>query len=161
MKVLATRNLYQPIRQTLTQKTSSIKRLFGASMSNWSGPSLLPTEMVIPGGLSKKEKMYFLLKGKLPKSVYERWVPHTEDYCCQEGDQLVTVAKDDTYIGSILEKPHNFEVVAEDSREGIIESISENVSGSIYSEDLLNSVSPDTAQAMISYEALKNLIGLE
>lgn len=98
----------RPIRANL-QKASAIGLgiLAGSSMSGWHGPHFEPTEMIIPDGLTFPEKAYYLLKGKLPHSVYERWFPQTDDYVPSQGDQVVTVdIVEGQYIGEIVKAPH-------------------------------------------------------
>jgi len=104
----------QPNRKNL-QKASiaGLAVLAGSSMSGWHGPTFTPTDMVIPGGLDLKEKAYYLLKGKLPKSVYERWFPQDNTYMPKDGDQVVTInIGDGQYIGSIIEGPHKIGEIA-------------------------------------------------
>ena len=96
-----------PTRSTLQKTNSNLRLLAGSSMSNWSGPRFEPTEMVIPGGLDLKEKFYYALKGKFPKSVLERWIPSSK-YTPQEGDQVVTANISSRYIEDILDEPHDF-----------------------------------------------------
>lgn len=98
----------QPIRSILKHNTSGLKCLAGSSMSGWHGPSFQPVEMIIPGGLDFKEKAFFLLKGKLPKSVYERWMPNDGENVVGTGDQLVTIQKSGQYVGDIIENPHDY-----------------------------------------------------
>ena len=95
-------------RSTLRNNSSmlSLMTLAGAGMTSFSSPKLEPTDMLIPGGLTLKEKAYFVLKGKLPKCVYERWVPYSKDAITNAGDQVVTINKGDGYIGSIISPPH-------------------------------------------------------
>lgn len=93
-----------------TGTTATLLVLAGSSMSNWSGPRFVPTDMIIPGGLDFKEKAYFLLKGKLPKSVYERWVPVNNNYHIGENDQIVKInIAEGRYIGNIIENPHDID----------------------------------------------------
>ena len=95
-------------RSTLNNNASKLGLmvLAGAGMSSFNTPNLEPTDMLIPGGLTIKEKAYYVLKGKLPKCVYERWVPYSKDSITQAGDQVVTINKGDGYIGSIITPPH-------------------------------------------------------
>ena len=98
----------QPVRANL-QKTAAVGLavLAGSSMSGWHGPTSITVERIIPGGLDFKEKAYFLLKGKLPPSVYERWQSSNSDYIPQEGDQVVTVKMyGENYSDEIVEAPH-------------------------------------------------------
>lgn len=102
----------QPVRANL-QKAASVGLavLAGSSMSGWHGPRYTTVEKIIPGGLDLKEKAYFLIKGKLPPSVYERWHTKGSDYIPQEGDQVVSVNMYDgeyarQYVGEIVEAPH-------------------------------------------------------
>ena len=63
----------QPIRAKLQRSSVlGLTVLAGSSMSNMNSAHFEPTDMIIPDGLSYNEKAYFLLKGKLPESVYER-----------------------------------------------------------------------------------------
>jgi len=89
---------------------SGLAVLAGSSMSNWSEPHFEPTEMVIPGGLNLREKAYYLLKGKMPPSVYERWFPKANNYTPHEGDQTVTVNIADRYVGDIVKGPEGIEI---------------------------------------------------
>lgn len=59
-------------RQNL-QRTSYLKNLNGSSMSGSleNGPRMF--NMIVPGGLSKKEDFVMKLTGKIPQSVRERW----------------------------------------------------------------------------------------
>lgn len=73
MKILAINQMKLLVRPTKTldrkylQASSGLKDLFGGSVNN-------PVyDMIIPGGLSKFEKIYYEINGKYPKSVQERW----------------------------------------------------------------------------------------
>ena len=90
----------QPIRANL-QKASTVGLLFlaGSSMSGL-GVDHSTIDYIIPGGLDFKEKAYFLLKGKMPPSVKERWFASNSDYVPQKSDQVVSVH---TYNGNLGE----------------------------------------------------------
>lgn len=97
------------VRQNL-QKTAAVglALLAGSSMSNWSGPRFVDTNMIIPNGLTFKEKAYYLMTGKMPKSVHERWFEKTDDYMPHDGDQELTVGiADGQYIGNVSVGPHD------------------------------------------------------
>ena len=102
----------QPVRANLQKAaTVGLSVLAGSSLSGWHGPSYSTVEKIIPGGLDLKEKAYFLIKGKLPPSVYERWYTKSSDYIPQEGDQVVSVNMYDgeyvgQYVGEVVEAPH-------------------------------------------------------
>lgn len=101
------KTISRPIRNQL-KTSSSLKVLAGSSMSGWHAPRFYETEMIIPGGMSLKEKAYFLLRGKIPSSVRERWVP-AEDNIAHEGDQLITVnMTSNGAVGGVVENPHDF-----------------------------------------------------
>lgn len=102
-----------PVRSSLKNFSSKLKVLSGSSMSGWNPPRFYDKEMVIPDGLTFSEKAYYLLKGKLPKSVYERWFPNDGTHALNPGDQLVTVQRTyDGAVGSIVEPPHDIGAVA-------------------------------------------------
>ena len=96
-------------RSKLKCNNSKLKNLAGSSLSGWNTPNFQPAEMIIPGGLDFKEKAYFALKGKLPKSVLERWVP-MDGNVLHSDDQVVTVNIADNYVGSIIDSPHSVSV---------------------------------------------------
>ncbi len=127
----------RPLRANL-QKTSvlGLGVLAGSSMSGLHGPNFEPTEMIIPGGLDFKEQAYYLLKGKLPKSVVERWFPQSDNYTPAPEDQVVTVnIGNNQYIGDIVEAPHEIGTSAvNDPTIGNGEDIS---------EDFVNAISGD------------------
>ena len=119
------------------QRTTSIgcAILAGSSMSGWNSPLFEPTEMIIPGGLTFKEKFYYTIKGRLPKSVYERWINSSENYIPKPDDQIVVINKDGNCIGSIIEPPHavgstptssNYASCNQDISDNISDTISEN-----------------------------------
>lgn len=123
----AVKGVARPIRSTLKETSLNLKVLAGSSMSGWHGPSFTPTDMIIPGGLTYPEKAYYLLRGKLPSSVYDRWVHRSADYVPQDGDEVVTINRADNYIGSIVEGPRNLITG---------ESISETVPDDSLAQDL-------------------------
>ena len=124
----------RPIRAYL-QKTSilGLGVLAGSSMSGWHGPHFEPTEMVIPNGLTFQEKAYYLLKGKLPNSVYERWFARTDEYVASHNDQLVTInIGDGKYLGDIVEAPHDVgTTVVNDDAIGCGQDISDDIVSAI------------------------------
>ena len=137
---------------------SKLMNLAGSSMSGWHGPHFEPTEMIIPGGLNFKEKAYFLLKGKLPKSVYERWFPNDDNYIGNEGDQIVTINKAGNYVGSIVESPHDYTITSNetpdtDISDDIINNITNDISGG-------EGIS-DGGEDMSALEIFKHLAGLQ
>lgn len=145
-------------RSILQKGNNNLKNLAGSSMSGWHGPHFEPTEMIIPGGLDFKEKAYFLLKGKLPKSVYERWFPNNDSYVGNEGDQIVTINKAGNYIGSIVENPHDYTAPSNDSintdmSDDIINNITHDVSG-------VETISND-GDDISTFEIFKHLSGLQ
>ena len=112
-------------RSILKSTDSKLKYLAGSSRSGYNPPTFHEVEMVIPGGLDFKEKAYYLLKGKLPNSVYERWFPNDGEHIVDSADQLVTVER--TYrglIGNIVEAPHGANSVSVDvSNHGMLNDI--------------------------------------
>ena len=107
-KVMPRISAVKPTRSALKPNNSGLKILAGSSMSGWNTPKFEPTEMVIPGGLDFKEKAYYLLTGKMPKSVLERWVPNSSDYIAGTGDQIVTADISGRYVGNLLDSPHDY-----------------------------------------------------
>ncbi len=107
-KVMPKISTIQPVRMQLKSVNSKLKNLAGSSMSGWNVPKFESTKMVIPGGLDFKEKAYFLLTGKMPKSVMERWVPNSNDYIPNTGDQIVTANISGRYVGGIIDTPQDY-----------------------------------------------------
>ena len=84
--------------------------LAGSSMS---GGNILPAitkDMIIPGGLSYKEKAYYLLTGEFSKSVKDRLEDFGEGYSIKEGDQIVNLTVRGEHIEFINSAPHGFDV---------------------------------------------------
>ncbi len=99
----------QPVRANL-QKTAvaGLAVLAGCSMSGSDVPYYKATDMIIPGGLSFKERAYYILTKELPKSVHERWFPQTDDYIAGQNDQVVTAdIGNGRYNGRILKGPRD------------------------------------------------------
>ena len=97
----------QSFRIALQESSRKLKNLAGSSLGEYT-PNWVKTDMIIPGGLSYPEKFYYLLKGKLPPSVYERWQCLTDDFIPQPGDQVVTVNISGPYVGNLLNEPHDY-----------------------------------------------------
>ena len=95
-------------RMQLKPINSKLKNLAGSSMSGFNTPKYEAAERIIPGGLDFKEKAYYLLTGKMPQSVLDRWVPNNSDYIAGVDDQIVTVDISGRYVGGIIEGPHDF-----------------------------------------------------
>ena len=127
-KVMPRISAVNPIRSALKPNNSGLKILAGSSMSGWNTPKFKPTEMVIPGGLDFKEKAYYLLTGKMPKSVLERWVPNSSDYIAGTGDQIVTADISGRYVGNLLDSPHDY-LLGQDNN-NLINDISHDGDGS-------------------------------
>lgn len=122
-KVMPKINTIQPVRKQLKLVNSELRNLAGSSMSGWNTPKFEPTKMVIPGGLDFKEKAYFLLTGKMPKSVMERWVPNSEDYIPEAGDQIVTANISGRYVNGIVDAPQEY--LFNENGESVISDISD------------------------------------
>lgn len=91
-----------PNRVNLQKKSNlTLQNLHGSSMSGGNGP-VYSVDMIIPEGLTFKEKAYYLLTGELSKSVKERWVEFSDKYAPRKGDQIVKVND-----GGIIEAPHD------------------------------------------------------
>ena len=113
--------------------------------------------MVISGGLDLKEKAYFLLRGKLPESVYKRWVPQNNSYIPGEGDQVVTVdIGDGRYVGNIIEAPHKIGTIAEPT-ETLNTDISEDIVSSI-GEDSITDLDDGDGE-MSKFDILRRFLG--
>ena len=137
MPKLATQKL--PNRALLQRSSiAGLALLAGSSMSGWHGPNLEPTEMVIPGGLGKAEKAYFLLKGKLPRSVYERWIPNDSNYVPQNGDQVVIVNMGGGYVGKIVQAPHDIATSGES-----LETLNQDIVKDVIAASVDNLISVD------------------
>ena len=108
-----------PIRKNLTKIGSNLKNLNGSSMSGGLPPHIYEVTMIIPGGLTLKEKAYYILSGKIPSSVYKRWYQQTENVLPKEGDQVVTMDKVyDSCIANSARNLHDYhqgDVVSTDS----------------------------------------------
>lgn len=146
----------QPIRANLQKASAAgLLLLAGSSMSGWHGPSCTPKEMVIPGGLDLKEKAYYLLKGKLPPSVYDRWFANKSDYVPQEGDQVVTVNMyDGRYIGEIVERPHEIGTASGDD-------IFEKAVGDPIDTQPIGDLIDDGGDDLSTFEIFKHLAGFQ
>lgn len=107
-KVMPKINTMQTVRSQLKSVNSKLKNLAGSSMSGWNNPKFESTKMVIPGGLDFKEKAYFLLTGKMPQSVMDRWVPNNNNYIPGVGDQIVTARISGKYVSEITDAPHDY-----------------------------------------------------
>lgn len=152
-----------PVRANLQKTTTlGLALLAGSSMSGWHGPHFEPTEMVIPGGLNFQEKAYYLLKGKLPQSVFERWTPKTDNYVSAQGDQVVTVnIGDGQYIGNIVEAPHDIGTVAStDNFIGAGQDISGDISEAIAGTASGIGTSSDDSD-ITAFEIWKHLAGMQ
>lgn len=115
----AIRVIKKPVRSLLKDTTGKLKALPGSSMSGFNPPRFYETEMIIPGGLDFKEKAYYLLTGKMPKSVYERWIVNDGTHAVNTSDQLITVER--TYsgaVGDIIEPPHGIDTSSIDAPSG-------------------------------------------
>lgn len=103
-------------KRALLQTASGLglMSLAGSSMSGANPPIICmkPTEMIIPEGLNFKEKAYYLLTNKLPKSVYKRWKPKTDEYVPKDGDQVVKINMDERLVGDIIEPPHDVDMTS-------------------------------------------------
>ncbi len=116
-------------RSMLKNSSSKLKNLAGSSMQGGNPMHFEPVEMIIPGGLSYKEKAYFFIKGHMPKSVMERWVPNDGNHIAGDGDQLVTANMSGPYVNGILDNPHDF-ISGHDSDHSLIDDISNDTSHS-------------------------------
>ena len=83
--------ILKPIRANLNQKVNNLKPLAVHPYPEY--VAFEKANMIIPGGLDLKEKFYYKMTGKLPKSVQERWVEANGNVKISEGDQMVTVDK--------------------------------------------------------------------
>lgn len=157
-KISTLTNVVKPsVRSLLKNCNSKLKTLSGSSMSGWDPPIFHDTEMVIPGGLTFPEKAFYLLKGKLPKSVYERWFPNDGEHVINAGDQLVTVQRTyEGYVGHIVEPPHDLSGAAIDAPDG---GYANDISGS----DTIagGSTDVDDDGGIGVFEAFKHLAGLQ
>ena len=106
MKIFAIKKTVQlqPHRyldRSLLQKQSELLNIAGSSFHEKS------LEMIIPGGLSKWEKLYYASTGNYPQSVMDRWFEkgtgaiHVGDYEVKIGDHLT---------GDSDYKPHPVEI---------------------------------------------------
>lgn len=123
-KVMPKINTIRPNRIHLKSSNSHLKNLAGSSMSGWNTPKFEPVEKIIPGGLDFKEKAYFLLTGKMPKSVLERWLPKNSDYVPGVDDQVVTVNVSGKYVGGIVEGPHDY--LFEEGADNVVVDLDDN-----------------------------------
>lgn len=131
-------NKFEFSRAILKGGKSKLKNLAGSSMSNWNTPKFEPTEMIIPGGLDFKEKAFYLLTKKFPKSVTERWFPKSSDSIANNCDEIVTVnIADGKYIGNVLDEPHNY--ISDDSS-SIIDDITGTDSPNFWDSGLDTSI---------------------
>lgn len=107
-KIMPKISTIQTVRSKLKPANSKLKILAGSGMSGGYPPNYKPTEMIIPGGLDFKEKAYFLLTGKMPQSVMNRWVPNNGENILNDGDQLITANISGRYVGGIVDTPHDY-----------------------------------------------------
>ena len=163
----------QPVRANL-QKTAitGLAILAGSSMSGWHDPipryiHKEPTEMIIPNGLTLKEKAYFVLKGELPPSVYDRLIPLDENYIPNNKDQVVTInILDNGYMGKVVEAPHyinsptehleplNIDISQDlrlDTHQGIVSGVTDDSSGNESNNDVETSWIDDLRRALGEY----------
>lgn len=97
-----------PVRSNLQKVAAAgVAVLAGSSMANMGNLNFKETEMIIPGGLNLEERFYLVIRGKLPQSVYDRWVPSSSDYSLKNGDEKVVVNIADRYVGNIVEAPYD------------------------------------------------------
>lgn len=154
----------QPVRANL-QKTAvaGLAVLAGSSMSDWSGGHIDEVQRIIPGGLDFLEYAYFKLRGKLPQSVYDRWVAPSQDYIPGSDDEVVTVKMQyDRYILSVVEPPHAIGTTpTHDDYVGCGQDISGDVTDAVVGDasDLADTDSSDGDSGMSALEIFKHLAG--